>query len=61
MKRIIYSIIAFLICFTITCIGALLNDLTELETLSFVFIISGAFGVSLIVIFWICQKDENDW
>ena len=61
MKRIIYSVVVFIICFAITCIGAVLKDLTELETLSVVLIAGGIFGIGLLAIFWMCQLQENDW
>ena len=44
MKR----IIMFVICFIFACIGALIKDLTSLETLGFVFFIFGGIGL-----FWL--------
>jgi len=44
MKR----IILFVICFIFACIGALIKDLTGLETLGFVFFIFAGIGL-----FWL--------
>ena len=44
MKR----IIMFVICFMFACIGALIKDLTSLETLGYVFIFFGGLGL-----FWL--------